>query len=112
MYYTSLITLILFATSLYTYLYILFILSSAFVVVSPVSNFMSGLAPSTPSANKLEEAIVGANKTNRRLARELDTPPSSSCEGPPPKRLRPAVVHEVNTSEMVCTTEVLEKYIA
>ena len=73
---------------------------------------MSGLAPSTPSANKLEEAIAGANKTNGRLARELDTPPSSSSEGPPPKRLRPAVVYEVKLPEMIRKTEVLEKYIA
>ena len=56
---------------------------------------------------------MGANKTNRRLVRELDTPPSSSSsEGPPPKRLRPAVVHEVKLPEMVHKTEVLEKYIA
>ena len=81
-----------------------------------MSNMMSDLTHSTPGANKQEQAIVGSNKANRRLAREVDTLPSSSSNGPsndpPPKRHRPAVVHEVKLPDIVHITKVLEKYIA
>lgn len=65
---------------------------------NPVSQLCSGLAPSSPKT-RLEE-VCASNKTNRRLARDLDTPSSSEAASvagsePPRKRSRASNEHEL-----------------
>jgi hypothetical protein len=50
----------------------------------PASQFCSGLASTSPKA-RLEE-VCASNKTNRRLARELDTPSSTEVVSEPAKK--------------------------